>query len=924
MAVIMALISLSVKLIDMRTKASSISMFSEKISYRQWLFIVFVLGALLLSGCGSSEDTGTDLVTVDYAIAYVKRTLISVDEDDQASAITSDLREPYAFRPGAQLYVRERASPSAAERNITDRLFIQEDGSVPPYDIKDLSVSYNGEKLIFALRAPEIEDADEEDQPTWNIWTYDITTDEFTRIIPLDITAEEGQDTHPLFLPDGRILFSSTRQRTAKARLLDESKSQFSGLNEGRELAASVLHVMDEDGSNITQISFNPNHDLDPVLLNDGRILFSRWDHFNGTDPSAISLYTLYPDGSHLAPYYGIHSHTYGEDITIQFTQPQPLDNGQILTLIRDFTDNNWRNQLLVIDGQNYTDANQPTAINAGLTDSGQSLFTGLDLKLDDSLAIQGRLAGARILNDGSQRLLASWSPCRLVATELLFTATSEDYLPCNNGNLELVATGTLTEALPIFGGWILDIDNNTQLPLVFGNSQSSITDIISLEPRTTPPLLSHLQSENFDADLATGNLGALHIRSVYDVNGEDTVGISSMADPLQTAAADRPARFLRLIKSVAIPDDDIIDVPNSAFGVNDNHLMKEIIGYVPIEPDGSVKVAIPANVAFTFSILNEDGERTESAHQSWLQVQPGETIECLGCHLDGDDSAPHGRLDAQPDSANSGALLTGSFFPNTQLLLSTEIGETMAETYARNIGIRLPTHNLRFEDEWTDPSLRTPDAAFDYNDANLTTEAPTTSDCQSAWSYLCRSVIHYLTHIQPIWLASRPLLDENGISLGDSCVSCHNTRDAMNVVKIPDGQLDLTDGISADEPDHVISYRELLFNDDEQEVVDGVLLDRLVIQTDGNGNTLFAQDEEGNLILDAENNPIPLTETITVRASMSANGAQASRFLTTFNSEGNTIDHRTFLTNDELKLIREWLDIGAQYYNDPFAVPIN
>ena len=33
---------------------------------------------------------------------------------------------------------------------------------------------------------------------------------------------------------------------------------------------------------------------------------------------------------------------------------------------------------------------------------------------------------------------------------------------------------------------------------------------------------------------------------------------------------------------------------------------------------------------------------------------------------------------------------------------------------------------------------------------------------------------------------------------------------------------------------------------------------------------------------------------------------------------------HAGFLTAAELRLISEWLDIGAQYYNDPFQAPLN
>jgi hypothetical protein len=36
-----------------------------------------------------------------------------------------------------------------------------------------------------------------------------------------------------------------------------------------------------------------------------------------------------------------------------------------------------------------------------------------------------------------------------------------------------------------------------------------------------------------------------------------------------------------------------------------------------------------------------------------------------------------------------------------------------------------------------------------------------------------------------------------------------------------------------------------------------------------------------------------------------------------------NEVDHRGFLTAAELRLISEWLDIGAQYYNDPFVAPV-
>ena len=55
----------------------------------------------------------------------------------------------------------------------------------------------------------------------------------------------------------------------------------------------------------------------------------------------------------------------------------------------------------------------------------------------------------------------------------------------------------------------------------------------------------------------------------------------------------------------------------------------------------------------------------------------------------------------------------------------------------------------------------------------------------------------------------------------------------------------------------------------------------------------------------------------------MITTGASASsRFFSKFDAGVGTVDHRGYLTRAELKLIAEWLDIGAQYYNNPFDVP--
>jgi len=66
----------------------------------------------------------------------------------------------------------------------------------------------------------------------------------------------------------------------------------------------------------------------------------------------------------------------------------------------------------------------------------------------------------------------------------------------------------------------------------------------------------------------------------------------------------------------------------------------------------------------------------------------------------------------------------------------------------------------------------------------------------------------------------------------------------------------------------------------------------------------------------------LPTLVPVPVAASMSGGGAAASaQFFSRFDAGGT---HAGWLTPDELKLIAEWLDIGGQYYNDPFMAPVN
>ena len=344
---------------------------------------------------------------------------------------------------------------------------------------------------------------------------------------------------------------------------------------------------------------------------------------------------------------------------------------------------------------------------------------------------------------------------------------------------------------------------------------------------------------------------------------------------------------------------------------------MREILGYAPVEPDGSVQIKVPAGVPFGIGVLDVNGRRISPRHLNWLQVRAGEVLTCNGCHIPagaqpgGLPAVSHGRQELFV-AVNSGAPTTGQPFPNSNPAIFANQGESMAEARARvscqtDCAAQKPSVDVLYEDVWTDPIAagRAPDAPFTYGYAQLTTPAPTSASCQSDWTALCRITIHYPDHIHPIWSVLRQVVDANGAVIADNtCISCHSPVDAAAAVRVPASQLDLSGGASPDEADHLISYRELLFTDNAQEVNMGALQDILV---PGPPDPVTGQ---------------PTLVPVPVGASMSAAGAQASTtFFSRFDAGGT---HVGWLTPAELRLIAEWLDIGGQYYNDPFMAPVN
>ena len=871
--------------------------------------LVMAAGALLAAcggggdgsvGVGSGQDP--DPVALDFPVAYTKGPLL----DDQMQMQQSpDLRELLRFNVGTDLYVRDRASPTAVDRNVT---FTETQGAG---DVMGLDISADGSKVLFAMRGPFDPNLALEDQPSWNVWEYEIASQTLRRIIVSDITAEAGQDIWPRYLPDGRILFVSTRQRQAKAILLDEGKPQFDALvdhgrQENRDDPAFVLHVMNDDGSDIHQISLNQSHDMAPSVLSNGQVLFSRWDHAGGND--GVHLYRANPDGTGLELLYGAESHLTGTNGTeIEFINAREMPDGRIMAVLRPFDQPELGGDVAIIDTPVYVENTQPTAPNQGLMGPAQISATTNQVRTDNAPSPGGRFSDAFPLWDGTGRVLVSWAICRLIENNVI--------VPCDAQGL---ADPNAQSAPPFYGIWMYDPVAQTQLPVVTGEEGMLIGEIVAAQPRALPQSIpDKVPGVDLDADLVAENVGILDIRSVYDIDGVDTANpdIATLADPAQRTAVQRPARFLRIEKAVSIPNRDVRDFDASAFGVNASQGMREILGYAPIEPDGSVRVKVPANVAFGVSVLDANGRRISQRHQNWMQLMPGEERSCNGCHSTA-SGLSHGRDDAF-DSAYVGATTTGQPFPNTDAAIFADFGETMAEARTRiscatDCAVLVPSVDVVYDDVWTDETAagRARDASFAYRYVDLDTPPPTSLACLGTWSAACRIVINYEQHIHPLWGLARQELDTDGVTVvaDHTCTQggCHAPIDAMNNVDVPKGQLDLTDGPSTQVPEQFNAYRELLAPDIAVEVVNGAL-QPIVIDV--------GPDADGN----------PILVNVPVTPPMSTAGANASSaFFDRFAPGSGDAVHEGILSSAELRLIAEWLDIGGQYYNNPFDAPVN
>jgi hypothetical protein len=144
--------------------------------------------------------------------------------------------------------------------------------------VRDPEVSYDGKKIIFSMRK-SVKD---------NYHIYEIHSDG-TGLKQLT-AAKNVFDIDPVYLPDGSIIFTSSRE------------PKYCMCN--RHIMGNMFK-MEADGANIHQIGKSTLFEGHSAVLYDGRIIYDRWEYVDRNFGDAQGLWVVNPDGTNHAIYWG-------------------------------------------------------------------------------------------------------------------------------------------------------------------------------------------------------------------------------------------------------------------------------------------------------------------------------------------------------------------------------------------------------------------------------------------------------------------------------------------------------------------------------------------------------------------------------------------------------------------------------------------
>ena len=194
-------------------------------------------------------------------------------------------RNGFMGRNGGRLLVLNGLDPDSP---VTELVKTDTPGSFWRPDL-----SFDTKKVVFSMKP--------HDQMAFHL--YEVNSDGTGM---KQLTRGDYDDLDPIYLPDGHLMFSTSRSNTY-IRCMPYTY-------------AFCLARCDADGKNIYLISRNSETDYVPALTNDGRVIYSRWEYTDKALWRVQSLWVTNPDGTNVQTFWGNQS-VWPDHVT----EPRPI-----------------------------------------------------------------------------------------------------------------------------------------------------------------------------------------------------------------------------------------------------------------------------------------------------------------------------------------------------------------------------------------------------------------------------------------------------------------------------------------------------------------------------------------------------------------------------------------------------------------------
>lgn len=478
-------------------------------------------------------------------------------------------------RPGGGLFVLDTPGLSMKCRQLA--------ADLPPGCTMAPDVSWDGRRVLFAFCQTD---------PTATDWRSN--EKQFYRLFEINadgsglrqLTNEAYDDFSPRYLPNGKILFLSTR------------RGGFHRCGRG-PCPVHAMAVADADGSDVRLISFHETHEWDPAVLNDGRVIYTRWDYVDRHAVHYQQLWSVRPDGSDVRIFYGNNTLN---PVGVWEARPIPGSNRVMATAAAHHAMT--AGSIILLDVAQGIDGLKPIT---RLTPD--ALFPESEFAVQHWHATAGLTQAPEVPPEERR-----W-PGHCYRTP--YPLSEDCFLAAYS--FEPLIGEPLANRANMFGLYLVDR---------FGNKELIYRDV-SIGSLWPMPLRAHPRPPALISSLAADQPkeGTFFLQNVYD-------SWPSLGDAKNTV---RRLRVLQVLpKTTPHANTPKVGLANASPG-------KQVLGTVPVEPDGSAYFRAPAGIPLAFQALDERGMSIQTM-RSLTYLQPGEQAGCVGCH-EHRSAAPAARL---------------------------------------------------------------------------------------------------------------------------------------------------------------------------------------------------------------------------------------------------------------------------------------